>query len=129
MAMLKAYLGTLICFLVIDALWIGLVAGNIYQKEIGTLMRTTPEIVPAAGFYLLYVAGIVFLAVRPALSSASLSTALVHGAALGALAYGTFTVTNFSILKDWTWTLVWSDIAWGTFLTAVTATVGYLCAR
>ncbi|NNF41292.1 MAG: DUF2177 family protein, partial [Woeseiaceae bacterium] len=52
-----------------------------------------------------------------------------NGGVLGAISYGTFTLTNFSVLQGWTTGLVVSDIAWGTFLTAVSAGCGYLFAR
>lgn len=129
MNLLKAFGGALFAFLVLDGLWIYFVVRPYYDSQVGEMLRDSPKWVPAAVFYLAYIAGVVYLAVRPGLAASSLAVSVAHGAAIGALAYGTFTLTNYSVLKNWTTGLVWSDIAWGTFLTAVIAGVGYLAAR
>lgn len=129
MSLLKAYLGTTISFLIVDAIWISFFVQSYYQQAVGHLLLDSPNFVAAGLFYLAYAAGVVVLAVQPALASRSLKTAVVNGAVLGAIAYGTFTLTNFSVLKGWTTGLVFSDIAWGTFLTALSAGCGYLSAR
>lgn len=129
MRFFKAYLGTAVAFLIVDAIWITLVVGNYYQNTVGHLLLATPNFVPAALFYLAYPAGIVLFAVQPALISRHIRTAVINGAVLGAIAYGTFALTNFSVMKGWTTGLVVSDISWGGFLTAVCACCGYLLAR
>lgn len=127
--MIKAYIASIVTFLVIDAIWIALVVRSYYESQIGSLLRETPDFIAALVFYLAYAFAVVVLAVKPALSSKRLVDALMLGALLGAIAYGTFTITNYAVLKDWTIGLVVSDIAWGTFLTAVVAASGYLAAR
>lgn len=125
----KAYAGALVAFLVIDIAWIALVVKPFYANQIGDMMRGSPNMAAAGAFYLLYIAGVVALAVQPALAAGTVRTALLNGAILGAVAYGTYTVTNFAILKGWTTGLVWSDILWGAFLTAVCAAAGFYAAR
>jgi uncharacterized membrane protein len=56
-------------------------------------------------------------------------TTLTNGAVVGALAYGTYTLTNYAILTNWTPGLVYTDIVWGALLTAVVAAAGHLAAR
>ena len=129
MPMIKAYIASILTFLVVDAIWIALVVRSYYESQIGSLLRDTPDFIAALVFYLAYAFAVVVLAVKPALTSKRLVDALMLGALLGAIAYGTFTITNFAVLKDWTIGLVVSDIAWGTFLTAVVAASGYLAAR
>ena len=129
MSLIKAYIGTTIPFLVIDAAWIVLVVRGYYQQTVGHLLLDAPNFVAAGLFYLGYTAGIVALVVRPAMAAHSLKFALLNGGILGAVAYGTFTLTNYSVFKGWTSGLVVSDIAWGTFLTALSAGCGYLFAR
>ena len=72
-----------------------------------------------------YVVGIVGLAVIPAVNGGSWTSALLAGALIGLVAYGTYDMTNMSTLKGWSLTLSLVDIAWGTVLTAVAATAGY----
>lgn len=126
---LKAAVATAITFLVVDLAWISLFLGDVYRAQLGAVMLEEPRAWPAAVFYVGYIAGIVFFAVRPALSGEGTKTALLNGALLGALAYGTYTLTNHAIFAQWSTMLVVSDIAWGAFLTAVSAAAGYLVAR
>ena len=129
MTYLRAWLGTFVAFLVIDLAWITLVVRKLYEQQVGGLLRASPDVTASAIFYLAYALGIVYLAVDPALRARSVQAALSRGAAFGALAYGTFTVTNYAVLEGWTMTLVVSDILWGAFLTAACAACGYLASR
>ena len=129
MPFLRAYLATIVAFIVVDAIWISLFVRHLYRETMGQLLLETPNFLAAGLFYLLYTTGIVVLAVLPALTARSAKTAVINGALLGAVAYGTFALTNFAVFKGWTTSLVISDIAWGTFLTALSASCGYLFAR
>ena len=129
MPFLKAYLGTIVSFLIVDAIWISLFVRHMYRETMGPMLLETPNYLAAGLFYLGYAAGVVVLAVLPALTSRNAKTALINGAVLGAVAYGTFALTNYSVFKGWTTGLVFSDILWGTFLTALSAGCGYLFAR
>ncbi len=126
---LKAYGATLAVFLIIDLLWLGVVARRFYADQLGALMRDKINFAAAGGFYLAYVAGIVFFAVMPALAAGSLMTAAVNGALLGLLAYGTYDMTNLATLKGWPLTMSLVDMAWGTLLTGASATLGFLAVR
>ena len=127
--MTKAFAAAIVTFLVVDAIWIALFVRNYYESQVGSLLRDTPNFVAALVFYVAYAFAVVVFAVKPALASGRIVDALMLGALLGAIAYGTFTITNYAVLKDWTMGLVVSDIAWGTFLTSVVAAAGYLAAR
>ena len=129
MTYLKATVATAIAFLVIDLAWISLFLGDVYAAQLGDMMRDTPDGLAAGAFYIGYIAGILYLAVRPALEAGRVGPALLNGAILGALAYGTYTLTNYAIFTQWSVTLVLSDIAWGAVLTASSAAVGYMAAR
>ena len=125
----KSAVAIAVAFLVIDIVWISLFLSSVYEAQLGDMMRETPNGVSAAAFYVIYIAAIVFFAVRPAVADASAKTAVINGAALGAVAYGTYTLTNHAIFTQWSALLVYSDIAWGAFLTGSCAVVGYLVAR
>lgn len=129
MRVVRAYFGTLLAFLVIDLAWISLVLQPFYRDQLGALMKQSPGFAASAAFYLAYIAGILYLAVEPAIRAGRLQEALLRGAVLGALAYGTYTITNFAIFEAWNLALLLSDILWGTFLTATCAACGYLAGR
>ena len=119
-----AYLATMVVFFAIDFVWLGTVAKSFYQGQIGTLLLKDFRIGIAVGFYLVYGMGLIFFAVRPALDSGSLTTALVYGALFGFFCYATYDLTNLATLKGYTSTVAIVDMAWGTFLTGVSAFAG-----
>ncbi|GGG22620.1 membrane protein [Rhizobium wenxiniae] len=124
-----AYAGTLISFLLIDAIWLGVLAKNFYRDQLGDMMLSTPNFAVAAVFYLFFAIAIVLLAVRPGLEAGSLWTTVGHGAILGLAAYGTYDMTNLSTLKNWPAPLTIVDLVWGTVLTAAGSACGYAAAR
>jgi uncharacterized membrane protein len=128
-AFLAAWAVTAIVFLVIDAIWLGLVATSFYARALGDLMLDQPKLGIAALFYIGYTFAIVLLASAPAAKSGSLSQAVLYGAVFGLAAYGTYDITNMATLKNWPVTMSIVDMIWGTVLTAVSATAGYATYR
>ncbi|MGD9069511.1 MAG: DUF2177 family protein, partial [Methyloceanibacter sp.] len=78
-----AYVATALGFLVLDIIWLGFVAKNLYQREIGHLLLEDFNMVAAFAFYLMFIAGVVIFAVAPALQAGSWKTALLFGALFG----------------------------------------------
>jgi len=109
--------------------WLGFIAKNFYRKHIGSLLTDNVIWTAAIVFYLLYIGGILFFAVQPALKSGSWQTALLNGAVLGMLCYATYDLTNMATLKNWSFTVVWVDIIWGIVLTGSVSTLSFLAAR
>ena len=124
-----AYLGTGLTMLVLDAIWLTQMIPRLYQPRIGELLATKPSPPPAVVFYLLYVAGIVLLAVLPALREGGWKRLLIHAAAFGLVAYATYDLTNQATMKTWSTTITLVDMAWGTFITTVSASAGFAAAR
>ena len=118
---------TLVIFLALDAIWISMVALPNFRTAFGDdlLFRAVPGIV----FYLLYLVGILFFVVRPALETGRWSTALAYGALFGFVAYGTYDLTNYATLKPWSLGLTVSDMLWGAFVTAVASALGLIVGR
>lgn len=123
---LSAYGVTATIFLAIDAVWLTTMTGAFYRPMLGSHLAEQPRFAPAAFFYLLYIFGIIYFAVAPALQSAQWSTALINGALLGLVAYATYDLTNQATLREWPTAVSVVDMAWGTFLTGASATLGYL---
>jgi uncharacterized membrane protein len=119
------YLATLIVFIPIDLLFLGLVARSFFASQVGDMLGEIRP-APAALFYLLYVAGILIFVSGPA--AATWQSTLLYGALFGFFCYATFELTSLSLLKHWTWPVVAVDMSWGTFVTAVAATLGLLIA-
>ena len=94
-----AYLFTLVAFLVIDFIWLSTMASRLYRPAIGDLLAENFRLAPAVVFYLIYAAGLTFLAVRPAFLTGEWTTALLYGAVVGFMAYATYDLTNQATLK------------------------------
>ena len=120
-----AYVVTLVAFALLDFLWLSRMADVLYRPTMGDMAAANFKLVPAVLFYLLFCAGLVYFAVRPALGSGDWSVALVQGSVLGLIAYATYDLTNQATLKNWSATLSIVDMAWGTVLSGVAAIIGY----
>lgn len=125
---LTAYAATAVAFLAVDSVWLSVMAAQLYRPLLGDMLAEDFDIVAAALFYVLYVGGIVFFAVKPALERGRAATAALNGAFFGLCAYGTYDLTNQATLKDWPTVITVADLCWGTILTATAATVGFLVA-
>lgn len=128
-AFLAAWGVTALVFLVIDAVWLGLIATSFYARALGDLMLEQPKLGIAALFYIGYTFAIVLLVSAPAAKSGSLIQAVLYGAVFGLAAYGTYDITNMATLKNWPVTMSLVDMAWGAFLTATAAAAGYAAFR
>lgn len=127
MQFLKLYLMTLVIFFLVDIVWLGVISKKLYKEYLGHLMG--PVDWPAALiFYAMFIAGLVFFVISPAIEKQSLFYAVSVGAFFGLITYGTYDLTNLATLKDWPVTITIIDLIWGTFLNAATAGITYYVA-
>ncbi|MFP4178035.1 MAG: DUF2177 family protein, partial [Acholeplasmataceae bacterium] len=107
---LKLYGIAFIVFFVIDLIWLGIIARNIYQKQIGHLLKADVNWVAAMVFYALFVAALVIFALIPAVDQGMISHAILYGALFGFITYATYDLTNLATLKDWPLTITIIDL-------------------
>ncbi len=122
------YAITAVIFLAIDAIMLTLVMKPLFTRHLGDTMRDTPLMAPVVLFYLAYVAGLVVLVSIPALRDDAPGRAALHGAIIGAMAYGTYEFTSMAIMKKWSWSMVATDTIWGAVLTGFSAWAGVMLA-
>lgn len=125
----QLYLVTTAVFFAFDFVWLSTATSRIYKPLLGDLLAENPRLGVAAGFYLLYVVGIVVFAVIPGAQEGSAMVALWRGALFGFLAYATYDLTNLATIEGWPWKIAAIDMVWGTVLNAATAFVGYHAAN
>jgi uncharacterized membrane protein len=123
---LKLYAVAVVTFFVIDLVWLGVVARSFYQNQMGHLMRAEVNWTAAIVFYLVFVVGIVVLAVWPAVERQSLGHAIALGALLGLVTYAAYDLTNLATLDGFPFRVVLVDMAWGTVLCGSVSAVTYL---
>lgn len=116
-----AYTSAAVIFGVMDALWLRWAGPNLYRPVIGEIMAKDFNIAAAGAFYLLYLAGMMWFAVKPGLDAGNWTVALLNGVLLGALCYATFDLTSQAVMKVWATKISVLDIMWGAFATGVTA--------
>lgn len=129
MPYVAAYIGAAVVFCVMDFIWLTIIAKNFYQIHMGDLMALEIKIVPAIIFYIIYLAGLVLFAISPALREQNWLVAMGLGLLLGIIAYASYDLTNLATLKGWSVSLTVVDIAWGAFVSAVSAVAGFYAAR
>ena len=122
---LYTYLLTIPVFFAIDMVWLGVIAKDVYQKQIGHLLASTVNWPAALIFYLVYIYGIIHFAVLPGIEKESIKTVLTNAALFGFMAYATYDLTNLTTLKDWPVKIVIVDLIWGMVLTSVVAFASY----
>jgi uncharacterized membrane protein len=120
-----AWLATGLVFAIADAIWLSQMGPRFYRPMIGEILADKPNVPAMIAFYLIYVSGIVYFAVSPALREGDLMRAVVGGAALGLVAYATYDLSNQATIKVWDTRLTLIDLAWGTFATGLAAGGGY----
>lgn len=126
---LKLYVATLVAFLIIDMIWLGLIARQFYEKYLGFLLSAKPIWSAAILFYLLFVAGVLVFVVLPGLRVNSVKRVLLLGAMFGLVTYGTYDLTNLALIKEWPWIVTVIDMCWGAILAAIVSYVGFMTGR
>ena len=129
MQLLAAYATCLIVFALIDAAWLSTMASVLYRPALGDILLPSLRLGPAAAFYATFPAGILMFAVMPALKSGTTGTAVVYALLFGAIAYGTYDLTNYATLRNWNLQITVIDILYGAVASAIAAAAATLAAR
>jgi uncharacterized membrane protein len=120
-----------VAFMVLDAVWLGLLMKNFYREQLAPIVRLAdggiaPNWPAALVVYAMLGTGIA-LFVMP--RAATVSQAAAYGALFGLVVYGVYDFTNYSTLRQWPFVLTLADVAWGTAATAAAAAVVRIVAR
>lgn len=126
---LLAYIVAAVVFCFCDFVWLTLLATDFYRAQLGPLMLAQPKLIPAAAFYVLYLFGLLVFAIAPALRTRQWQQAMRLSTLLGAVAYGTYDLSNLATLQGWSASLTVVDILWGAVASAVAGTAGYAAGR
>lgn len=123
------YLITLGLFFAIDLTWLGLVAKNLYKEKLGFIMSPDINWPAAISFYLIFIVGILYFSILPAINAQSVTTAIINGAFLGFLCYATYDLTNMATIAKWPLSIVIIDMVWGAVLTCACSVGTFYIAR
>ena len=123
------YLVAAVVFLVLDLAWLGLVAQGLYERLLGDLLAEQPNVAAAVAFYAIFLAGLVYFVIAPAVEERSLRSALFRGAAFGLVTYATWDLTSLAVIEGFPAAIVPIDMAWGAVLAAAVGTVTFLASQ
>jgi uncharacterized membrane protein len=123
---LAAYVAVAFAIVILDFVWLGMIARPMYLQGIGHLMAERPDLPVAALFYAVYALGLMVFAVTPPGPTARLRETLVAGTLFGFFAYATYDLTNLATLKQWPVMIAVVDITWGSMVSGVAAGAGRL---
>jgi uncharacterized membrane protein len=124
MKYLVTCLATTSVMVALDLLWLGLIAKPLYQQGIGHLMAQRPNVPAAIAFYAIFALGLTVFAIVPNSIAGDWSKTMGSAALFGFVAYATYDLTNLATLKQWPLGLSLIDMAWGSFISAVSAAAG-----
>lgn len=113
----------------LDFLWLRFGARKLYESEMPNMLLDKPQVAPAAAFYLLYVVGVVYFVVSPALQKGDWTQAAIGGALFGLVGYATYGMTNLAVFKGFSAKAMVIDMVWGTLMTCLAATAAYFVIR
>ena len=116
-------------FLAVDMIWLVFISRKFYAEKLGYLMRDPVNWAAALIFYAVFVVGILFFVISPALEKQSLGYAVLAGALFRLVTYATYDLTNLATIKDWPVIITVVDLAWGMTLSALVSLAGYFAIR
>lgn len=116
-----AYALTFVIFAAFDMLWLTTMGAKLYKQTLGDILSDEIRMLPAFAFYLMYPAGLVIFAIAPALKGGSPWIAVLYGALFGLFAYGTYELTNYATLRNWTLQITVIDMAYGLIVSGMVA--------
>ena len=120
-----------VSFMLLDAVWLGLVMKNFYREQLAPIVRLrdggiAPNLPAALVVYVLLGAGIALFVVPRA---STVPSAAAFGALFGLVVYGVYDFTNYSTLRQWPLVLTLADTAWGALASAAAAAAVRVVAR
>ena len=125
----RNYVIALVVFLAIDMVWLTVIAKQFYAQKLGYLMAAKPNLLAALLFYMLFIVGLQFFVLNPALASGSWKAALLPGLFFGLVTYATYDLTNLATIKDWPVIITVLDLVWGSVVTGLTSLVSFWIIR
>lgn len=129
MNFIKMYLIAFIVFLLVDALWLSLVANNFYKTHLGFIMKKNPNYLAAIIFYLIFIVGLVYFVIKPGIEAESIGQIIIGGLLFGFVSYATYDLTNLATLKDWPIIVTIVDLIWGSILSLSISLITYYLYR
>ena len=116
--------GTLITVLALDAGWLTL--RKQYHETLFYSIQKSPLVANFAAATIVYILLAVAIFHGAVETAQSLGSATMCGGVIGFFLYAFYDATNMATLSRWTWHMFFTDIVWGTVVSAIGAAAGYV---
>jgi uncharacterized membrane protein len=121
--MIKTFGVVFVLLVVIDYLWVGLLAKKFYAEHLGSLARIlngnfSVNIWSAIAVYIVLAFGLTYFVI-PHLTSAPLNSPFLLGMLFGLVVYGCYDFTNYATLQSYPLLLCMVDLVWGGLLCGI----------
>lgn len=123
---IELFVISFVMFIVVDLIWLGFIAKDLYRKYLGDFLSPNPNWKAAMIFYVLFIVFLVIFVLLPGVDKQSLTYVMLYGAMFGFITYATYDLTNLATLKNWPIQITVIDLLWGTFLGFSVSTLSYL---
>ena len=125
MIILKLFLVSFITFLVLDAIWLGLVARGFYSKHLSLYLTDNVIWSSALIFYVIFNIGLLIFVILPSIDKNSYMTLVVYSLLYGLVTFATYDLTNLATIKDWPIIVSVVDMLYGMFVAFSSASVAF----
>lgn len=119
----------LITFLLLDKLWLGVIAYEFYQRELDFLLGPEFKLAPALLLYTLMTTAAFVFAVRPDIHDQPLHGTIWRAAFLGFVTYAAYDLTNQTTIENWPVIVTVVDTLWGAVAMTIISIVMHLTYR
>jgi uncharacterized membrane protein len=120
------YFIALIIMGIIDSIWLFLMGAQ-YRVWLGHVFAPSFNFTPAVIFYLIYIAGLIYFVISPAVQQGQQYLHIfLAGAFLGLFAYATYDLTNHATITNWPVIVTIIDMVWGALLTGTVSVLTVL---
>jgi uncharacterized membrane protein len=125
MIYIKLFLASFVTFLLLDAIWLGLIARTFYAKNLA-LYLTDNVIWPSALiFYVIFNIGLLVFVILPSIEKNSYTTLIIYSLLYGLVTFATYDLTNLATIKDWPLIVSIVDMSYGMFVALASSSAAF----
>ena len=115
MIYIKLFLASFATFLVLDAIWLGLIARSFYAKHLSLYLTDN----------VIWSSALIFFVILPSIEKNSYTNLVIYSLLYGLVTFSTYDLTNLATIKDWPVLVSIVDIAYGMFVAFSAGTAAF----
>ena len=111
--------------MLLDALWLGLIARSFYAKHLSLYLTDNVLWSSALIFYVIFNVGLLVFVILPSIEKNSYQSLVLYSLLYGLVTFATYDLTNLATIKDWPIIVSLIDIMYGMFVALVSASAAF----